>query len=76
MKKYSSFNEIDRDLEILSIETQLHKIKLSKSVNQVFNSLNPRNLLADTLGSLSAFLPSTGFIQKFIIMLIAKKILK
>ena len=76
MKKYSSFKEIDRDLEILSIETQLQKIKLSRSANQAFNSLSPGNLLAEALGSFSTYLPSTGIIQQFIIMLITKKIFK
>jgi hypothetical protein len=76
MKKYSSFKEIDRELEILSIEKQLQKIKLSQSANHAFNSLTPSNLLAEALGSFSAFLPRSGLIQKFIIMLIAKKILK
>ena len=76
MKKYSSFKEIDRELEILSIENQLLKIKLSKSVQQTFNSLRPSSLLSEALGSFNAFLPSAGIIQQFIIMLITKKIFK
>lgn len=76
MKKYSSFKEIDRELEILSIEKQLQKIKLTQSANHAFNSLTPSNLLTEALGSFTTYLPSAGIIQKFIIMIIAKKILK
>jgi hypothetical protein len=76
MKKYSSFKEIDRDMEILRVEKQLQKIKLSQSAKRAFNSLTPGNLLAETLGSFTAYMPSAGLIQKFILMLIAKKILK
>ena len=76
MKKFSSFEEIDRELEILSIENQLLKIKLSQSAHQAFNSLRPSNLLSEALGSFSSYLPSAGIIQQFIIMLITKKIFK
>lgn len=76
MKKFSSFKEIDRELEILSIEKQLLKIKLARSTNQTFNSLRPSNLLAEAIGSFSNYLPSAGIIQQFIILLITKKILK
>lgn len=76
MKTYSSFKEIDRDLEILSIEKQLQMIKLPQSASRALHSLTPSNLLAEALGSFNALLPSAGIIQKFIIMLIVKKILK
>lgn len=76
MKKYSSFKEIDRELEILLIETQLQKIKLSQSANRTLNSLSPINLITEVLGSFSTYLPSTGIIQQFIIMLITKKFFK
>jgi nicotinamide riboside transporter PnuC len=76
MKKYSSFKEIDRELEILLIETQLQKIKLSQSANRTLNSLSPINLITEALGSYSTYLPSTGIIQQFIIMLITKKFFK
>jgi nicotinamide riboside transporter PnuC len=76
MKKYSSFKEIDRELQILAIEKQLQKIKLSQSAKHALNSLSPSNLLAESFGTISAYLPSAGIIQKFIIMLIAKKLFK
>ena len=76
MKKFSSFKEIDRELEILSIEKQLLKIKLARSTNQTFNSLRPSNLLAEAIGSFGSYLPSAGIVQQFIIMLITKKIFK
>jgi hypothetical protein len=44
-KKYSSYAEIDRDLEILKIEKEIHYQKLLQSLDSTTESLNPSNLV-------------------------------
>ena len=75
-KTYTSFADIDQELEILALEKQLQLIKLRHSGSKTLSALSPGNLLLDSLGSAGAFLRSSGTLQKFVIMLIAKKFLK
>ena len=75
-KSYSSFEEIDQALEILALEKQLGRIKLARSASRTLESLSPGNLAIDSLGALGGYLRSSGTLQKFVIMLIAKKFLK
>ena len=75
-KSFSSFEEIDLALEILPLEKQLQLIKLRQTGGKALSALSPGNLLLDSLGSAGAYLRSSGTLQKFVIMLIAKKFLK
>jgi hypothetical protein len=75
-KSFSSFEEIDLALEILALEKQLQLIKLRQTGGKALSALSPGNLLLDSLGSAGAYLRSSGTLQKFVIMLIAKKFLK
>jgi uncharacterized protein DUF6327 len=76
-KKYASYAEIDRDLEILKLEKEIHYQKLMQSVNQTKESLNPSNLLGgvpkiamDVLGGLS------GPVKSLAISFLLKKLFK
>ncbi|MDR6969465.1 hypothetical protein J2X31_003496 [Flavobacterium arsenatis] len=67
-KKYSSYAEIDRDLEILKIEREIHYQKLTKSFDNTKDSLNPSNMIPSVpkmaltvLGGLSGPIKSIGF---------------
>ena len=51
-------------------------LELRQTGGKALSALSPGNLLLDSLGSAGAYLRSSGTLQKFVIMLIAKKFLK
>lgn len=75
-KTFSSFEEIEQELEILQLQNQLMRIKAKRSVENTLASLAPSSLLLDSLGSVGNYLRSSGKIQKFIVMWLAKRVLK
>ena len=75
-KSYSSFEQIDRELEILQLHNQLMRIKVRQSAGKTLASLSPANLALDSLGSLGSYLRGSGTLQKLIVMWLAKRILK
>jgi hypothetical protein len=54
-RKYSSYAEIDRDLEILKLEKQIHYQKLVLSIDQTKESLLPSNLVFDLVNYYKSF---------------------
>jgi hypothetical protein len=44
MKQYSSFEELNRELEIHKIQAEISKEKLKLNVNMIKNSLSPTNI--------------------------------
>ena len=51
-KTYSSFEEIDNEIRLLRLEKEIDRLSLSQQVSASAESLSPKNLLANTLGSL------------------------
>ena len=51
-KKYASYAEIDRDLEMLKLEKQIHYQKVVLSFQQAKESFEPKNIINSYLGSL------------------------
>lgn len=58
-KIYHTYEEINRDLEILKVEKDLAYAKFTKSLDETKESLQPMNLIGDTpkkvLGFISTF---------------------
>ncbi|MBE7641655.1 MULTISPECIES: DUF6327 family protein [Salegentibacter] len=52
MKEYSSFKEIDRDLEILKLQTKIDQEEIKLNVAQVKSSLSPLSLAGSMFGSI------------------------
>ncbi|SDW10030.1 DUF6327 family protein [Flavobacterium degerlachei] len=50
-KKYSSYAQIDRELEILKIEKELSLQKLHFELQNVKENLEPKNLVRGVIGS-------------------------
>lgn len=75
-KTFNSFDEIDRELEILQLQNQLVRIKVRQSAGKTLASLAPGSLLLDSLGSVGSYLRGSGTLQKLIVMWLAKRILK
>lgn len=45
MKRYSSFEEVDRDLKILKLQTEIDKEEIKLAVDQTKESLSPKSLI-------------------------------
>jgi hypothetical protein len=53
MKEYSSFKEIDRDLEILKLQMQIDKEEIKLYFNQTKENLSPISLMGSVIGSIA-----------------------
>lgn len=53
MKEYSSFKEIDRDLEILKLQMQIDKEEIKLNLNQTKENLSPFSLMGSVIGSIA-----------------------
>lgn len=56
-KKYSSYAQIDRELEILKIEKELSYQKFVFGVKKTKESFTPQNIVSDLIGSYSSVIP-------------------
>ena len=56
-KKYSSYAQMDRELEILKIEKELSYQKLVFGVKKTKESFTPQNIVSDLIGSYSSVIP-------------------
>jgi len=65
-KRYSTFQEIDTDLKILRLQQDIEKENLKLTYQSAKNNFYPTSLL----GGFS------GIIQKIVISMVAKKVLK
>jgi hypothetical protein len=69
-KVYSSFEEIELDLQILKIEREIHAQKIKLNLEKTGQNLRPMNLLQDYIGegtrnTLSLIEPILKFILQF-----------
>ena len=58
-KKYSSYAEIDRELEILKLDKEIKFRKVILGIQQTKESFEPQNILKRFIGSYKANLPNT-----------------
>lgn len=65
MRIYSSFDEIDKDLKILKLQTEIDKEEIKLSLDQTKEQLSPMSLIGSTVGSV---------IQKALILKAVSKI--
>ncbi len=56
-KKYSSYAQIERELEILKIEKEISYQKLVYGVKKTKESFTPQNIVSDLIGTYSAAIP-------------------
>ena len=66
MRVYSSFEEIDKDLKILKLQTEIDKEEIKLSIDQTKESLSPMSLVGSTIGSI---------IQKALVLKAVSKIM-
>lgn len=58
-KKYTSYDEIDRELEILRLEKEINYQKLILTVQKTKESFTPQNLVSGFLGSYKTLFSSS-----------------
>lgn len=51
MKEYSSFEEVDRDLKILKLQTEIDKEEIKLALDQTKKSLSPKSLIGSTVSA-------------------------
>jgi hypothetical protein len=59
IKKFSSFEAIDKELEILKLERELNYEKLVLSIYMTKDKLKPKALFSELLGSYKSILSSS-----------------
>lgn len=52
MKEYTSFEEIDRDLEILKLQTEIDKEEIKLSIERAKEGISPISMLGSMMGSI------------------------
>lgn len=75
-KTYSSFEQIDQELEILTLEKELRQIQLRQAAGKTAEALKPGNLLMDSLGPVGGMVRNSGALQKVVMMWLARRLLK
>lgn len=61
-KKYSSYADIDRDLEILKLEKEIHYQKLLLSIQKTKESFEPKNIINNYIDSFKTTI-SNNYVQ-------------
>ncbi len=52
MREYSSFEDIDRDLKILKLQTEIDKEEIKLSIEQSKKSISPLSIAGSIAGSI------------------------
>lgn len=52
MRTYSNFEEIEKDLKILKLQTEIDKEEIKLSVDQLKSNLSPVSLIGGTVGAI------------------------
>jgi hypothetical protein len=74
-KKYSSYAQIDRELEILKIEKEISYQKLVFGIKKTKESFTPQNIVSGVIGSsLNAFSGNYGTLINLAIPYVTKAI--
>lgn len=75
-KKYSSYDEINRELEILKIQKELDYRRLVYAVEKTRDDLTPRVFTSGIAQSIGSFFTKSGTIQNLLIGFIVNRLFK
>lgn len=75
-KVYSSYQQIDRDLEILKLQKELDYEKLSLSVEKTIDDLTPGSMIQNVLGNLGSIVTKYDVLQKIVIPFLLRRFVK
>ncbi|MDT0651254.1 DUF6327 family protein [Autumnicola edwardsiae] len=51
-KRYTSYDQIDRDLKIMKLQTDIDKEEVKLSIDQVKSNVSPASIASDLFGSM------------------------
>ncbi|WP_410879128.1 DUF6327 family protein [Myroides sp. DW712] len=71
-KSYSSIEQINRDLQILRLEKEIHYQRINQALEELRDEVAPENLLRNALGSAGSLLKNSGGIQTLLVTSILK----
>ena len=71
-KSYTSFEQINHDLQILRIEREIHYQKINMALEQLKEETAPQNIIKNTLGSAGSLLRNSGGVQTLLVTSILK----
>lgn len=75
-KVYSSYEEIDKDLEILKLQKEIDTQKLSLAVEKTIDSVTPSGLVQNLLGNAGSFLTKSGLLKNVVLPFIINRFIK
>lgn len=73
-KKYSSYAQIERELEILKIEKEICYQKLVYGIKKTKDSFTPQNIVSDLIGTYSSAIPYGTIISTAVPFLLNKAV--
>lgn len=75
-KVYSSYEEIDRDLEILKLQKEIDTQKLSLAVEKTIDEFTPSGMVQNLLGNAGSLLTKSGLLKNVILPYIINRFIK
>lgn len=75
-KVYSSYEEIDRELEILKLQKEIDTQKLSLAVEKTIEGVTPSGLVQNLLGNAGSFLTKSGLLKNVVLPFVINKFMK
>ncbi|HSD14169.1 MAG TPA: DUF6327 family protein [Flavobacterium sp.] len=79
-KVYSSYEEIDRDLEILKLQKEIDVRKLALSMEKTLEGITPMGMVKNFLGNTGALINKSdvvaGVLKNIVVPLIISKFMK
>lgn len=73
-KKYSSYAQIERELEILKIEKEISYQKLVYGIKKTKDSFTPQNIVSDLIGTYSSAIPYGTIVSTAVPFLLNKAV--
>jgi hypothetical protein len=75
-KVYSSYEEIDRDLEILKLQKEIDTRKLSLTVDKTLDNLTPSGMFQNILGNAGTLITKSGLLKNVVLPFLINKFIK
>lgn len=75
-KIYTSYAEIDRDLEILKLQKEIDLHKLALSVEKTIDSLSPGSLMQNVLGNVGTVVTKHDWLYKLVVPFLIRRFMK
>lgn len=75
-KVYSSYAEIDRDLEILKLQKEIDHQKLALSIEKTIDNLTPGSLMQNVLGNVGTLVTKYDWLSKIVVPLLIRRFMK